>query len=95
MVKFYQDIIGSLVVGTNDKIQIFEDKKIRTAWNEETEEWYFSVVDVVGGCKISADWPGLLRRNVEKILDGTKCIFFNGAQGDVTHVNVPPCAATI
>ena len=32
----------------NDKIQIYEDKKIRTAWNEETEEWYFSVVDVVG-----------------------------------------------
>ena len=32
----------------NDKIQIFEDKKIRTAWNEETEEWYFSIVDVVG-----------------------------------------------
>lgn len=31
----------------NDKIQIFEDKRIRTAWNEETEEWYFSVVDVV------------------------------------------------
>ena len=32
----------------NDKIQLFEDKKIRTAWNEETEDWYFSVVDVVG-----------------------------------------------
>lgn len=31
----------------NDKIQLFEDKKIRTAWNEETEEWYFSIVDVV------------------------------------------------
>jgi len=30
----------------NDKIQSFEDKRIRTAWNEETEEWYFSVVDV-------------------------------------------------
>ena len=29
-------------------IHIFEDKKIRTAWNEEEEEWYFSVVDVVG-----------------------------------------------
>ncbi|MBE6701704.1 MAG: phage antirepressor protein [Ruminococcaceae bacterium] len=29
-----------------NKIQIFEDKKIRTVWNEETEEWYFSVVDV-------------------------------------------------
>ena len=46
--------------------------------------------DVVGGSKISADWPGLLRTNVEKILDGTKCIFFNGAQGDVNHVNVHP-----
>lgn len=32
----------------NDKIQLFEDKRIRTAWNEETEEWLFSIVDVVG-----------------------------------------------
>lgn len=32
----------------NDKIQLFEDRRIRTAWNEKTEEWYFSVVDVVG-----------------------------------------------
>lgn len=46
--------------------------------------------DVVGGCKISGDWPSLLRKNVEKILDGTKCIFFNGAQGDINHVNVHP-----
>ena len=30
-----------------DKIQIFEDKRIRTAWDEEKEEWYFSIVDVV------------------------------------------------
>lgn len=31
----------------NDKIQLFEDKRIRTAWDEEKENWYFSVVDVV------------------------------------------------
>lgn len=31
----------------NDKLQIFEDHTIRTAWNETQEEWYFSVVDVV------------------------------------------------
>ena len=30
-----------------NKIQLFEDKKIRTAWDEEKEEWYFSVVDVI------------------------------------------------
>ena len=32
----------------SDKIQLFEDQPIRTAWDEEKEEWYFSVVDVVG-----------------------------------------------
>jgi hypothetical protein len=30
------------------KIQLFEDKRIRTAWDEEGEELYFSVVDVIG-----------------------------------------------
>ena len=31
----------------NDNIQLFENRRIRTAWDEEREEWYFSVVDVV------------------------------------------------
>lgn len=31
----------------SDTVQLFEDKKIRTAWDEAREEWYFSVVDVV------------------------------------------------
>lgn len=48
--------------------------------------------DVVGGNKISADWPGMTRRMVEKAIDNTRCIFFNGAQGDVNHVNVHPKA---
>lgn len=30
-----------------DAIKIFEEKKVRTVWDDETEEWYFSVVDVV------------------------------------------------
>ena len=32
----------------NDAIQLFEDQPIRSAWDAEREEWYFSVVDVVG-----------------------------------------------
>ena len=31
----------------NDKIQLFENQRIRTAWDEEKGEWYFSIVDVV------------------------------------------------
>ena len=31
----------------DDKIQLFENKRIRTAWDEEKEEWYFSIVDVI------------------------------------------------
>ncbi len=31
-----------------NKIQIFNDKKIRTHWDAEQEKWYFSIVDVVG-----------------------------------------------
>lgn len=46
--------------------------------------------DTVGTSAISADWPGALRRTVEKAIDGTKCIFINGAEGDVNHVNVHP-----
>jgi len=44
--------------------------------------------DTVGGNNISADWPGMTRRVVEQAIDNTRCIFFNGAQGDVNHVNV-------
>ena len=32
----------------NERLQLFEDQPIRTAWDEVEEEWYFSVVDVAG-----------------------------------------------
>lgn len=31
----------------DNNIQLFEDKPIRTAWDDEKEEWYFSIVDVI------------------------------------------------
>ena len=40
----------------SDKLQKFEDQPIRTVWNEEAEEWYFSVVDVV---KVLTDQPDI------------------------------------
>jgi len=57
-------------MGQNDKIQLFENKRIRTAWDEEQEEWFFSVVDVVGVLTESTDpaayWRKLKQRLKEE-----------------------------
>jgi hypothetical protein len=39
---------GAFLMEENNTIQLFEDKRIRTAWDAEKQEWYFSVIDVVG-----------------------------------------------
>ncbi len=40
----------------NDKIQLFENKRIRTAWDEEKEEWCFSMVFRCGTQYIIPNW---------------------------------------
>lgn len=54
----------------NDKVQLFEDRPIRTAWVEDEEEWYFSIVDVVQALTESADgrkyWNKLKQRLKEE-----------------------------
>ena len=50
----------------SDKIRLFEDQPIRTAWDEEKEEWYFSVVDVIGVLTDQPDTNGA--RNYWKVL---------------------------
>ena len=54
----------------NDKIQLFENQPIRTAWVEDEEEWYFSIVDVVGALAGSKDpasyWRKLKQRLKEE-----------------------------
>ena len=39
-----------------EKIQLFEGRKVRTAWNEEEQEWFFSIVDVCGVLAESKDY---------------------------------------
>ena len=47
--------------------------------------------DTVGGTKYSADWPGFVRATFENgIGGGVKCLFLNGAQGDVNHHKLFP-----
>lgn len=43
--------------------------------------------DTIGGKLVSADWPGFVRKYTERAIPGTKCLFFNGVQGDVNHDN--------
>ena len=54
----------------NDKIQLFEDKRIRTAWDEAKEEWFFSIVDVIAVLTDSKDpaayWRKLKQRMREE-----------------------------
>ena len=40
-----------------NKIKVFENKQVRTVWDADAEEWYFSVVDV---CWVLADSPDYL-----------------------------------
>jgi len=60
----------------DNKIQLFEDKRIRTAWDEENEEWLFSIVDVVGVLteqptqrNASTYWAVMKKRLVEEGAD--------------------------
>ena len=59
-------------------IKLFEDRCIRAVWNAEEEEWYFSVVDVVGALTDSenpTDYLKKMRKRDPEIAEylGTNC----------------------
>ena len=61
---------GGNVLEENNKIQLFENQSIRTAWDEENEEWFFSIVDVIKVLTESKDpsayWRKLKQRLIEE-----------------------------
>ena len=50
------------------KIQLFENKNVRTVWDDELEEWYFSIVDVCGVLTESKDPQAYWRKKIIKKL---------------------------
>jgi len=52
-----------ILLEKENAIKLFDDKKIRVAWNEDEEKWYFSIVDVIGVLTESPD-----PRNYWKVL---------------------------
>lgn len=63
------------MIRENNKIELYEDQPIRTAWDEENEEWYFSIIDVVAVLTDSKDanayWRKLKQRLIE---DGNETV---------------------
>ncbi len=62
----------------DSSVKLFESQEIRSAWNEDEEEWYFSVVDVVGVLTESAnptDYLKKMRKRDEQLASylGTNC----------------------
>jgi hypothetical protein len=51
----------------DSKIQLFEDKRIRMAWNEEIEQWLFSVIDVIAVLTESVDPSAYWRKLKERM----------------------------
>ena len=62
----------------DSSVKLFESQEIRSAWNEDEEEWYFSIVDVVGALTESAnptDYLKKMRKRDEQLASylGTNC----------------------
>lgn len=82
-------------MGHKEALQLFGNKKIRTAWNEDEEKWYFSVVDVVGALTDSKD-PALYWRVLKKRLrdEGNETVTtcntfkFTAADGKKRHTDI-------
>lgn len=88
---------GEMMEG-NNKIQLFEDKRIRTVWDEEEQEWYFSVVDVVSILteqstprSASTYWAVLKKRLIEEgfqLLTNCKQLKLKAADGKRYNTDV-------
>ena len=51
-----------------ESLQLFGEQRIRTAWNQSEEKWYFSIVDVVAALTDSVDAMAYWRKLKERLL---------------------------
>ena len=49
MIDNQDNEIGKKNMTKKESLQLFEEKKVRTVWDDKEEKWYFSIVDVCGG----------------------------------------------
>ncbi len=56
-------------MGVNESLQLFQEKKIRTAWDDQQEKWYFSIVDVVDVLTDSVNPPAYWRKLKQRLIE--------------------------
>ena len=61
---WYNQSIGENIISN---IKVFEDKRIRTEWDAEEEDWYFSVVDVIEALTDSVDAAAYWRKLKQRL----------------------------
>ena len=71
-----------------EAIKVFEERKVRTVWDDQTEEWYFSIVDVVA---VLTDNDYQTARNYWKVL---KNRLKKEGNETVTNCNQLKCSRT-
>ena len=79
-------------------IKIFEDRKVRTLWDENAEEWYFSIVDVVAALTDSVDATAYWRKLKQRLKEEgnqtvTSCHGFKMLAAD-GKMRLTDCATT-
>ncbi len=56
-------------MGVNESLQLFQEKKIRTAWDDQQEKWYFSIVDIVDVLTDSVNPPAYWRKLKQRLIE--------------------------
>ena len=51
----------------NNKIKLFEDRQIRALWDENTEKWWFSVIDIISALTESIDAAAYWRKLKQRL----------------------------
>lgn len=64
-----KNIGGLLIMTGKNAIKLFESKQIRTLWEENEEEWFFSVIDVVGALSGSKNPPAYWRKLKQRLTE--------------------------
>ena len=73
MIDNQDNEIGKKNMTKKESLQLFEEKKVRTVWDDKEEKWYFSIVDVCGVLTDSKDanayWRKLKQRLKKKAMN--------------------------